>query len=125
MDVGRATALGPEPLGAAAAPTAASAERPLFYSFGIDNKWDPDDVLGAMGFEVHSFDPTTIKRAAQRRGRALSLQWAVYIVDVSGRRCGQVAHRPLLRQAWRRAPVDERDPAAPRPPGPHDQRDED
>lgn len=68
LDTKQARALGPEPLPPkesvparphAALPVTSGPQRPLFYSFGLANEWQPDDELGAMGFEVHSFDPTS------------------------------------------------------------------
>ena len=76
LDARRAAALGPEPLGAEPAPPSASSEqRPLFYSFGIDNKWNPDDILGRLGFEVHSFDPTTAKRQVHEAHRSAGVHF--------------------------------------------------
>lgn len=38
---------------------AASVQRPLAYSFGIAGEFNFDDQMADLGFEVHSFDPTT------------------------------------------------------------------
>ena len=38
---------------------AGSAQRPLAYSFGIAGEFNFDDQMAELGFEVHSFDPTT------------------------------------------------------------------
>ena len=42
---------------------AASSHPPLAYSFGIAGDFGFDDQMAALGFEVHSFDPTTSLRA--------------------------------------------------------------
>ena len=42
-------------------------ERSVVYSVGINNEWQFDDRMAGLGYEVHSFDPSTKTRAAHEQ----------------------------------------------------------
>jgi len=76
-----------------------SERRPLFYSFGIAGEWYPDDRLGALGYDVHSFDPTSKFYAEHSAHRARGVSFHYMGLKSNLAHCSSQRNITTLRSA--------------------------